>query len=735
MVEMDTGMMTMDPGWSLIVGCCTACLLLFATLPCVVSLSSKYERRERRTKIGQTQLAAASKQKNDTRRKRQWIWSITRRNRNRRRDDNKTIDNDTSIAATDDAYVGEPESTSSSSSSSSAGEGTEYNDDIDLERNSVSDRTDRVDIITNDSDEQANTTKSDNNKNKTNHDLGLERVESLIQLGYLEPTRSSFSASKIRRYGDNNVDNDSSSEASISLYEQYAFSSRIPSELPAPPPLTRTSTVSSTKLTSNANGFCTGPSGRQFICPMEPFPFNGDDDEEEENIMITKDDPFTDTKQKSSSMLPPSSSGAVTVESITQFVDWICQSFVDTCNKPLPSRSARLLKQQQLTASSVSTSSTGAKVVVPLKMGDYEQDDDDHGDNAGNASSWNPFSYLVSSFLYSNQRASIPDKLPKPSSATYRDSKKHSDRRDSVGADTTDSTTDSNQRASIPNKLPTPSSVIYRDSMKHSDRRDSVGGDTTDNSASILSPLDEDAVSFTDAIDHYRLDNPTPATTERRKMMLAASSVDDQSSNSGDVLPAGGDIDVFCGPRAWWRPVIWKESMDRLIHISDLDDEMWALIRSMIPLSTQALVAGSLQIIEVGLIGRLLGTPALTIFVVVGVLTWLPTTFVYGFAEALAKIVPDTIERDIINNNGGVVEDEELCQKENQGGTARKIGQYFTTAVVWIMIGMIPIGLFWSYFTATTFEWLGMTSSLAIQAQPYAHIQVRIIRSCQYHVC
>lgn len=36
---------TLDPGWSLVIGSLIACILLHATLPCMVSLRSRYERR------------------------------------------------------------------------------------------------------------------------------------------------------------------------------------------------------------------------------------------------------------------------------------------------------------------------------------------------------------------------------------------------------------------------------------------------------------------------------------------------------------------------------------------------------------------------------------------------------------------------------------------------------------------------------------------------------------------
>ena len=38
---------TLDPGWSLVIGSLIACLVLHATLPCMVTLGSRYERQKR----------------------------------------------------------------------------------------------------------------------------------------------------------------------------------------------------------------------------------------------------------------------------------------------------------------------------------------------------------------------------------------------------------------------------------------------------------------------------------------------------------------------------------------------------------------------------------------------------------------------------------------------------------------------------------------------------------------
>ena len=730
-------MMTMDPGWSLIVACCVACFLLYALLPCVVSLSSKYER----SSYG----SSSNKIKNN---------NINGRNNHRAASrfvgkkhkgalgEYGDSDEDEDEDYDDDERRMDHESTSSSSCGEDE-EGRlpfsniqkkEETSDVDSNMSPSSVGTENAAIITNDGSDDGCDLKISRNRSRGSN-LGIERVESLIQLGYLEPTRSSFGPK--RALAD---DDDTSSEVSISLYEQYAFQARIPSELPAPPPPTRSSSVMSRKLNvaptltsplgvlQNTSALCNGGGDTvsysvggdgHFLCPMEPLPFDleeGDDyNNEEEPPTI-----YIDTKTKPStsrrSFAAIDATGAV--YSNTEFFDWVCQSIVDACNKPLPSRSLRLLKQQQNCDLSRSTTESSYNqpvrmpLIVPLSMGN-EYENSAHPasvDSSSEERETNPATDSWASFKYLEQQGHNMIRQASSSVAAAASSMLTGITKAQDG-DLEDECTD--QFSGIPSSLPCTGTA-----KSYYGRQESNSGVISENSESVLPPLDQDDVSFTDAIDHYRTNNPTPL---KGKLMVTTKS-DDQSVNSSDLLSDHTEIDVFCGPRAWWRPIIWKETMNRLIRISDFDDEMWALIRTAIPISTQALFTGSLQIIEVGLVGTYLGTGALTIFIVVGLLLWLPTTFVYGFAEALAKLIPETLEDD--GEDPGHKRDEE----QKRVASRRKAGQYFTTAIIFIIIGMIPIGAFWSYYTSATFEWLGMPTSLAGPAQSFAQIQVRIFQ-------
>lgn len=230
------------------------------------------------------------------------------------------------------------------------------------------------------------------------------------------------------------------------------------------------------------------------------------------------------------------------------------------------------------------------------------------------------------------------------------------------------------QSGAIPARLPK--------SRKKKDRRCDVSRHSSKNSNSAMSRLHQDDVSFTEAIDKYG-----PAKSHQR---------DPGPQNMAEV-------DLVCGERAWWRPAMLRDGFDRLVSISECDDEMMALVRSAVPFSGQAFVTGFLNLLDVALVGQWLGTREASIFVIVSLLTWLPTTFVYGFAEALAKLVPAALE---VDRNA-------------------KAGNYLSTSFVWFTLFMVPIGVLWSFQMSNALVWFGFDKETADQAQSYAQVHVR----------
>lgn len=199
-----------------------------------------------------------------------------------------------------------------------------------------------------------------------------------------------------------------------------------------------------------------------------------------------------------------------------------------------------------------------------------------------------------------------------------------------------------------------------------------------------MSPLHHDDVSFTHAIDKYA--SPAVAQNTRKD-------VPDVDS---------GEVDLLWGERAWWKAKTIRSALQKLVAVSDIDDEMVCLLHIALPISAHGLVTGCFSLMDVSLIGYLAGAREASVFVLVSSLTWLPTTLAYGIFEALAKVVPDAIHR------------------ENR----RLAGAYLTAAVLLFTLAMIPIGAFWSIMTRATFLRFGFDEITADLAQQYAYIQI-----------
>jgi Na+-driven multidrug efflux pump len=204
-------------------------------------------------------------------------------------------------------------------------------------------------------------------------------------------------------------------------------------------------------------------------------------------------------------------------------------------------------------------------------------------------------------------------------------------------------------------------------------------------SRTFLSRLHHDDVSFTEALDQYTIPKvPIP-----------------KMDHPQDEL---GEIDVFWGDRAWWKPKMISSAWDKLVQISDLDDEMIALLRIALPASAQGFLHGLFNLLDVSLIGYLIGTQPASVFVLVSLLTWLPTTLMYGFLEALGKVIPFTIDQ---------------CNP-------KLAGVFLFMAMFTFSLAMALIGLFWTFTMKMMFLRIGFDDNTALLAEQFVSVQIAL---------
>jgi hypothetical protein len=178
------------------------------------------------------------------------------------------------------------------------------------------------------------------------------------------------------------------------------------------------------------------------------------------------------------------------------------------------------------------------------------------------------------------------------------------------------------------------------------------------NNHSVLGPLDHDEVSIRDAIDG----------TVRN----AGNEIADQDDSSSGVLH------YMCG--SWFH---------QLLLIADYDYETKRLLKLGAPFIMQAVLIGIMETTRVALIGKFIGTSALSAYVIVQLAVGTTDIFLLGLIDACSS----------------------LCSHAVGVGNKRLAGQYIQIATVLFTLLYIPIFVLWIYMIGPLFAWLGFDGS------------------------
>lgn len=139
-----------------------------------------------------------------------------------------------------------------------------------------------------------------------------------------------------------------------------------------------------------------------------------------------------------------------------------------------------------------------------------------------------------------------------------------------------------------------------------------------------------------------------------------------------------------------------------LRKILKYDPETKKLTKLMIPFVLQAAFTGLFDILQMVIIGRLIGTNELTAHVLVGFFVRTSSNIVLGFVESLAT----------------------LCSQSIGVGNKLLTGQYVQIALIMYTIFFAPFILIWNFYTYDAIELLGFTSNIASIGQQYSRIMV-----------
>ena len=174
------------------------------------------------------------------------------------------------------------------------------------------------------------------------------------------------------------------------------------------------------------------------------------------------------------------------------------------------------------------------------------------------------------------------------------------------------------------------------------------------NNNSILGPLDQDEVSIRDAIDGTVRDTGNEIVDQ-----------DDSSS---------GIWHYMCG--SWFN---------QLLLIAEYDYETKRLLKLGTPFVMQAVLIGVMEITRVALIGKFIGTSALSAYLIVQLAVGTTDIFLLGLIDACSS----------------------LCSHAVGVGNKRLAGQYIQIATILFTLLYIPIFVLWIYMIGPLFAWLG----------------------------
>lgn len=138
--------------------------------------------------------------------------------------------------------------------------------------------------------------------------------------------------------------------------------------------------------------------------------------------------------------------------------------------------------------------------------------------------------------------------------------------------------------------------------------------------------------------------------------------------------------------------------MEKLLVIAEWDYEARRISKLGFPFVLQALAIGITEAIRVALIGKFIGTRALSAYVIVTMVVGMSNVFLKGFQDACIT----------------------LCSHAVGVGNKRLAGQYIQIGTTLFTICFIPIFVCWVYATGPIFTWLGFDAATRKMGEEFA---------------
>lgn len=263
---------------------------------------------------------------------------------------------------------------------------------------------------------------------------------------------------------------------------------------------------------------------------------------------------------------------------------------------------------------------------------------------------------------------------------------------------------DTGSRVKGPGSALSASDLVSRISFRG---RSSSGGSNPHDSHSIVSHDSSYASGSGIRIRRTRSGSPQPSMMSKIVDDISPNDAADADDPGQYILPREDDddksVDLCCGERACWKPVMIMRAFDYLIELAEYDNETRRILKLSLPFTISAIMEAVLEAVTLALISQFIGTSAVAAYAVVDIVVGISSEFVGGIIDSEAT----------------------LCSHAIGAGNNILAGQYFQLSVIIYVICQIPFVIIWSLFVDDVMKsWLHFDDHIADLAQDFARVAI-----------
>jgi len=177
--------------------------------------------------------------------------------------------------------------------------------------------------------------------------------------------------------------------------------------------------------------------------------------------------------------------------------------------------------------------------------------------------------------------------------------------------------------------------------------------------------------------------------------------VDSGSSSSIGEEPIEEDEGVRCNAARFSDPATGALEKLGIVTCHNFDSQTKWMLALGFPYMIQAAAGAASGMIQMGIVGHHLGTAELSAWVLLDLFLKLTSDFVENVLRSANMMISQIVE----------AEDEK---------SSRRIGIYLQLSILFYVVGMVPLIVFWSFFTKDLLVFLNLDSAIADMGQRYA---------------